>query len=117
MPKNKGHENLIPLAERSEEERKAIASKGGKAKAEKEKQRKAIAEVFNEILYMENDDTDDYIRLDHHFDNINQTSQSFHLNVKGKPLITNLCAYVVKEALDGNIKAIETIFKYIDPVE
>ena len=117
MAKNKGQENLIPLAERSEEERKAIASKGGKAKAEKEKQRKVIAEVFNEILCMENDNTDDYIKLESHYDDVSKQFRSFYMNVKGKPLINNLCALVVKEALDGNIKAIETIFKYIEPLE
>lgn len=111
MPKNKGHENLIPLAERSEEERKAIASKGGKAKAEKEKQRKVVAETFNAILSLEYDD-DRYMTLHHSFN-----QGDFDINLKDQTLLTHLCAKVVREAIDGNMRAIDTIFKYIEPVE
>lgn len=45
-PQNK---NLIPLTERSSEEAQAIRSKGGTVKAEKQRQKKALAEMLQMI--------------------------------------------------------------------
>lgn len=105
-----GHaENLIPLADRTEEERKAIASKGGKAKAEKAKERKQIAETFNALLDIEYTD-DAWIR----FDRWDDTEIS--INLKGHTMRTRLCAKVLSRALHlGDMRAVETIFKYVEP--
>ena len=111
MTKNKGHENLIPLAERTEEERKAIASKGGKAKAEKERQRKVVAETFNAILSLEYD-TKRLVAIDHSF-----TYGDFQMDLQGQTVLTSVCAKVVAKALKGDMRATETILKYIEPVE
>ena len=45
-------DNLISLADRTPEERKAIASKGGKARGEQRRQRKLIRECLQEIQTM-----------------------------------------------------------------
>ena len=46
MQKNKGHDNLIPITDRTEAERKEIASKGGRAKAENHRRKKEIGMIF-----------------------------------------------------------------------
>ena len=47
---SKGHENLIPLNQRSEEDRKRIASMGGKASGEARRKRKDLYEITKMML-------------------------------------------------------------------
>ena len=116
MAKNKGQENLIPLAERTEEERKAIASKGGKAKAEKEKHRKIVAETFKRILELEIDEPT-YLEIfkDYH------TGYKLTLNLEGQTLLTKLCAEIVSDAIgsvpEREYKARQILLRYIEPLE
>lgn len=116
MAKNKGQENLIPITERTEEERKAIASKGGKAKAEKEKQRKVVAETFKAILDMEIN-TPTFIEFEHDY----KTGEGMYLNLEGHSLLTHMCADIVHDAIMGygakQNKAREIILRYIEPLE
>lgn len=106
---NKGHDNLIPMASRTEQERKAISSKGGKAKAEKERQRKAVAETFNTILSLEYDG--EYTQEIKDQWGVGK----LEINLQGQPILTGLCAKVVRDALRGNMKATEIILRYIEP--
>lgn len=101
-------ENLIPLMDRTEEERKEIASKGGRKKAEKQKERKLITETFNNLLDLNYDD-DCYVSFDR-FD-----EKQLSVNLKGHTLRTRLCAKVISKALAGDMRAMETIFRYAEP--
>lgn len=53
MPSKKSSANLITFAERSEEERKAISSKGGKASAEAKAHNKTFKEAMQWALEMD----------------------------------------------------------------
>ena len=110
-------ENLIPMAERSEEERTAIASKGGKAKAEKERKRKVVAETFMEILNLQYDEPT-MMNLDEHynsgwgFDKTNLT-----VDLQGHTLLTGMCCEIVRQAvIKGDLKACKIILDYIEPI-
>ena len=48
--KNKGHDNLIPLPQRTKEEQRRIAVEGGKASGEARRKRKALKESMNALL-------------------------------------------------------------------
>lgn len=110
MQKNKGHDNLIPITDRTEAERKEIASKGGRAKAEKEKQRKIVAETFNAILALEYQG-DFYMELDSKW-----RYGDLSINLNGQTLLTSMCANVVREAVyHNNLRATEIILRYIEP--
>lgn len=112
MQKNKGHDNLIPITDRTEEERKEIAAKGGHAKAEKERQRKAVADTFNALLALEYDG-DFHKTLDH-----NWNYGDLSVNLNGHTLLTSMCAEVVRQAVyKGNLKATEIILRYIEPCD
>ena len=106
-----GHaENLIPLMDRTEEERKAIASAGGKAKAEKAKERKVVADTFNALLELEYDG-DFWMEIDHDW-----KYGDLSINLKGHTVLTGICANVVHQAVcKGNLKATEIILRYIEP--
>lgn len=108
MNKDGRKENLIPLMDRTEEERKAIASAGGKAKAEKQKERKLMTETFSNLLDLTYD-SDCYVNFDR-FD-----EKQLSVNLKGHTLRTRLCAKVISKALAGDMRAMETIFKYAEP--
>ena len=47
---NKGHENLIPLNERTKEEQRGIAQSGGIASGEARRRRKALKETMEALL-------------------------------------------------------------------
>jgi hypothetical protein len=53
MSKNKGHENIIPLTERSPEEAKAIRRKGAKASAKVRRQKSDFKKAAEAILLLE----------------------------------------------------------------
>lgn len=50
MPRHDGTPNLIPFAQRSEEEQKQIRSMGGKASQAKQRRRKTQAEIIRQIM-------------------------------------------------------------------
>ena len=50
MPRHDGTPNLIPFAQRPEEEQKRIRSMGGKASQAKQKRRKTQAEIIRQIM-------------------------------------------------------------------
>jgi PBSX family phage terminase large subunit len=50
MRHHKGHDNLIPLGDRPEEERKRIASLGGKASVEARRKKKNLIQITNMML-------------------------------------------------------------------
>ena len=52
---NSATSNIIPNCERTPEERKEIAQKGGKASGEARRKRKTFREVFNALLPMQID--------------------------------------------------------------
>lgn len=115
----KGLENLISLADRPEEERKAIASKGGRAKAEKAKQRKIVAETFNEILSLEYDDFTPF-EIDTIHTGYKYGFEDFgmEIDLQGHTLLTRLCAKIVYRAIvKGDMRASEIILRYIEPTE
>lgn len=112
MQKNKGHDNLIPLTDRTDEERREIASKGGRAKAENEKKRKIVAETFNALLALEYQG-DFYMEIDRDW-----KYGDLSINLNGQTLLTGMCANVVREAVcKNNLKATEIILRYIEPCE
>ena len=47
---NKGHENLIPLNKLTEEKKKEIVTKGGKASGEARRRKKLLKECFEALL-------------------------------------------------------------------
>ena len=51
--KNKGHENLIPLNQRSEEDVKRIASQGGKASAKVKRERATLKKATEWLMTMD----------------------------------------------------------------
>ena len=50
MSENKGHENLIPFDERTEEEQRRIAKKGGKASGEARRRKRDMRELMKLML-------------------------------------------------------------------
>jgi len=50
MKENKGHENLIPFDERTEEEQRKIAKKGGKASGEARRRKRDMRELMKLML-------------------------------------------------------------------
>lgn len=102
--------NLIPIMDRTPEERKAIASKGGKAKALNQRRRKAIGEVFEELL-----SRTDWVRdgsYDWDFAQKTKYDMDFEDNT---PLLTELCYRTIRRALNGDMRATALIFSYLDP--
>lgn len=103
-------DNLVPLMSRTPEERKAIASKGGKAKAENQRRRKKIAEVFEELLSRTDWERDG--EFDWDFAEKTRYDMSFEDNT---PLLTELCYRTIRHALNGDMRATSIIFKYLAP--
>lgn len=102
--------NLIPIMDRTPEERRAIASKGGRAKAQNQRRRKAIGEVFEELL-----SRTDWTRsggFDFDFAQKTKYDMSFEDNT---PLLTELCYRTIRQALNGDMRAVGIVFKYLDP--
>lgn len=119
MQKNKGHDNLIPITDRTEEERKEIAAKGGRAKAEKEKRRKIVAETFNNILSLTYDEPTP-CEIDHLHLGYRYGFKDLYLDVdiQGQTVLTRLCAKIVHKAVyEGDMRAAETILRYIEPCD
>lgn len=104
--------NLIPITDRTPEERQEIARKGGKAKAENQRRKKQIAEVFDEIL--SRTDWEREAGFDWDFAEKTKYDMSFD---KDTPLLTELCYRTVRHALSGDMRATALVFKYLDPEE
>ncbi len=117
MSKNKGHENLIPMAERTAEERQEIARKGGKRKAEKAKHRKVVADTFNAILELEYDKPTIF-KLDEHYNGFGLDHSELSVDLQGHTLMTGLCCEIVRLAVcKGDLRACEIILRYIEPTK
>lgn len=98
--------NLVSLADRPPEERKAIARAGGYARAEALRKRKAIREVFTEIL-----NSTDYSSPEVSF------NDSFKYTIEsedGDTILETLCCSIVAKALNGDLKAARLVFEYAD---
>ena len=105
-------ENLIPMMDRTPEERREIASKGGRAKAENQRRKKKIAEVFEEIL-----SRSDWTRdSDFDWDFAEKTKYDLDFD-ENTTLLTELCYRTIKHALSGDMRATSIVFKYLDPDE
>lgn len=102
--------NLIPIMERSPEERQEIARKGGLAKAENQRRKKKIAEVFEEILSR----TDWEKESDFDIDFAEKTKYDIHFE-ENTPLLTELCYRTIRHALSGDMRATALVFRYLDP--
>lgn len=74
---NKGFNNLIPLNQRSEEERKRIASMGGKASGEARRKKRDIYQITNMMLNAE-------------------------LSYEGRRTVETICGEMPEEALTNN---------------
>lgn len=100
MATNKGHDNLIPISERSDEERREIAIKGGKAKAESERRRKRIKEVADILLALPIKSGDMTSTED-----IRAIGDETNTDV-----ITGITVRIIKKALDGDLRAVQLLF-------
>ena len=98
--------NLIPITERTEEERREIARLGGLAKAENSRKRKAIAEVFNSLLDRKDYERPGILIVD-----------DYYIDIENEDLRTRLCAEILYRALNGNLHAAEIVLRYIDSTE
>lgn len=107
-----GNDNLIPIMDRTPEERQEIARKGGIAKAENQRRRKRIAEVFDEILSR----TDWERESSFDWDFAQKTKYDIEFD-NATPLLTELCYRTVRYALNGDMRATALVFKYLDPDE
>lgn len=109
MQKNKGHDNLIPITDRTEAERKEIASKGGRAKAENHRRKKEIGMIFSEIL-----SRTDWERTDKFDWDFAQKTDYYMDFDTDTPLLVELCYRTIRQALSGNMRATAIIFEYLD---
>ena len=112
MQKNKGHDNLIPITDRTDAERREIASKGGRAKAENQRKKKEIGLIFSEIL-----NRTDWVR-DSGFDWDFAQKTKYYIDFDEEtPLLVELCYRTVRQALNGNIKATAIVFEYLEKAD
>lgn len=93
-----GHENLIPLNQRTKVEQRKIASAGGKASGEARRKKADFRKTLNTLLTAE----------------IDSPEWSPMLEALGldSTLESAVNAAMIKEALMGNVKAYEAIAKY-----
>ena len=93
-----GYENLIPFSERSVEEAREFGRRGGKASGESRRKKANFRKVLNTLLTAE----------------INSPEWTPFLESLGldSTLESAVNAAMIKEALDGNVKAYEAIAKY-----
>lgn len=94
----RGHENLIPLNQRTKVEQRKIASAGGKASGESRRKKADFRKTLNALLTAEIDNPEWSPLL-----------ESLGLD---NTLESAVNAAMIKEALMGNVKAYEAIAKY-----
>lgn len=103
-------DNLVPIMSRTPEERQEIARKGGLKKAENQRRKKRIAEVFEELL-----SRTDWVR-DGSYDWDFAQKTKYDMNFEDDtPLLTELCYRTIRHALAGDMRATALVFKYLDP--
>ncbi|MBE5973698.1 MAG: hypothetical protein E7251_03780 [Paenibacillaceae bacterium] len=93
-----GHENLIPLNQRTKVEQRKIASAGGKASGEARRKKADFRKTLNALLTAEIDNPEWSPLL-----------ESLGLDNTVESAVN---AAMIKEALMGNVKAYESIAKY-----
>lgn len=93
-----GRANLIPMNRRSKNEVKEIAAKGGRNSGKTRRRQANFRKVLNQILTMKV--PDDVMR-----------QQLEALGLEGD-MQTALNAAMIREAIDGNVKAAEYVAKY-----
>lgn len=93
-----GHENLIPLNQRTKVEQRKIASAGGKASGESRRKKADFRKTLNALLTAEIDNPEWSPLL-----------ESLGLDNTVESAVN---AAMIKEALMGNVKAYEAIAKY-----
>lgn len=114
MNRNGNIENLIPMAERSQEERQEIARKGGKRKAEKARRCKQVTDTFNAILALEYENPTPFEVEWHHTHSV-LDRDDFWVDLEGQNLLMRLCCGVVAKAMRGDMQACRLVFQYIEP--
>lgn len=82
MAKTKGHKNLKPFNELTEEEQRELAKKGGIASGKARKEKKLLKDILEEALLKGTETNNEYI---------------------------NITLALIKEARKGNVKAYEVI--------
>lgn len=98
-PKRHGMENLIPFTALTEEQQRAIASKGGKASVEAKRKKKHLREVVQAMLAHEMTE-----------DQISEVLGTAENLLDGdKSVSAVLTARLIQEAAQGNVKAYETL--------
>ena len=102
---NRGYNNLISLADRPEDERKEIARLGGYAKAQKERRARTVRDTLKTML-----DSAEYssptVLFDDGFD--------YEMVLSAEATVQDvICAGLIEQAMNGNLRACEIIFKAI----
>lgn len=92
--KKNGTDNLIPLNERTKDEQRKIAARGGIASGEARRKKKKFKAVLNELMKM------DVINRDHI-----EILESIGIDVDSATLQTVIAAAMVQQACNGNVKA------------
>ena len=90
--------NLIPFTERTESERREIASSGGKKSGETRRRKKALKSLMNELLSSEVFDM-----------NIYNNTTALGIDPEDMSYGAAIVAAMVKEAASGNVKAFNAI--------
>ncbi|MFV0240756.1 MAG: hypothetical protein ACK5H4_12060 [Lacrimispora sphenoides] len=94
----RGHENLIPLNQRTKVEQRKIASAGGKASGEARRKKADFRKTLNAWLTAEIDSPE-----------WSPVLEAMGLDSTVESAVTGA---MIKEALSGNVKAFEAIAKY-----
>ena len=98
--------NLKPFNTMSSEEAVKIQTKGGYASVEARKKKKVFKKQMEQILELP-------------ISNFFQKQDMEELGIKEEDMNNQmlLVATLFKKAIDGNVKAIDTIFEMVDPIE
>lgn len=96
-----GTRNLIPLNKRSEEQRKEIATKGGKASGEARRQKSSMKDIANHILYLPK-----HKGRKIEFESIKTLEEIDSLNIDLKTFIV---LQQLKKASEGNLQSAKWI--------
>lgn len=103
MRENKGHSNIIPMNERTPEERTEIARKGGYAKAASQARKRSIRETFEAILEKQ-----------YHESSLAVFDQEGIYYDENDGLLARVCGEVIVKAIHGNLQATKLLFEYLE---
>jgi hypothetical protein len=95
MPKEEGYSNLIPFNERSQDEVRSIASKGGVNSGRSRRKRKSMREALEYIL--ESPASDNRLR--------NQVADLFGIDPEEVNNQSLILAAMLKQSLKGSVQA------------